>query len=150
VSESLSITPDNVALVVSAALSAIKESATSADLKKAKTEHTGEHSALSALNATLRDVPSDQKAAAGKMMGEAKASVLRALQGREQELVAHEEGEKLQAEALDMTALGAGRPLGARHPLSVLMEDMADVFVSMGWEVAEGPELEHEWLTLTP
>jgi len=145
VSESLSITPANVALVVDAALSAITAAQTSAELKKVKTEHMGERSTLSALNATLRDVPADQKAAAGKLMGESKQRVQSALEQRELELFAQEETQKLAAESLDMTAVGAGRPLGARHPLSVLMEDMADVFVSMGWEIAEGPELEHEW-----
>jgi phenylalanyl-tRNA synthetase alpha chain len=145
VSESLSITPANVALVVDAALSAITAAQTSAELKKVKTEHMGERSRISALNATLRDVPPDQKAAAGKLMGESKQRVQSALDERERELVAQEENQKLAAQYLDMTTVGAGRPLGARHPLSVLMEDMADVFVSMGWEVAEGPELEHEW-----
>lgn len=36
-------------------------------------------------------------------------------------------------------------PQGARHPLETLMEDISDFFVSMGWEIAEGPEVEHEW-----
>ncbi len=56
-----------------------------------------------------------------------------------------EEAERLKSEALDVTAIAPGRHPGGRHPLTVLMEDMADVFVSMGWEIGEGPELEHEW-----
>jgi phenylalanyl-tRNA synthetase alpha chain len=78
-------------------------------------------------------------------MGEAKSEVQAAYQRAEALLEAAEEAASLQEEALDMTAIGARRHQGARHPLSVLMEDMADVFVSMGWEIAEGPELEHEW-----
>ena len=39
-------------------------------------------------------------------------------------------------------------PRGARHPLTTMQEQIADVFVAMGWEVAEGPEVEHEWLQL--
>jgi len=93
----------------------------------------------------LRDVPNDQKAQAGKLMGEAKARVAAAFQEAEIVLEGQEENARLEEEALDLTAVGTTRPLGARHPLSVLMEDMADVFVSMGWEIAEGPELEHEW-----
>jgi phenylalanyl-tRNA synthetase alpha chain len=90
-------------------------------------------------------VPADRKAEAGKLMGEAKGAVQAAYQKAEALLDAEEEAASLQEEALDMTAVGARRHQGARHPLSVLMEDMADVFVSMGWEIAEGPELEHEW-----
>jgi phenylalanyl-tRNA synthetase alpha chain len=145
VSESLAITPENVRRVVDAALAAIEAATTSDELKKVRTQHVGERSELAALNATLRDVPSDEKAAAGKLMGESKQQVLAALATREEHVLLAEESEKLAAEALDLTALGPKRPRGARHPLSVLMEDMADVFVNMGWEIAEGPELEHEW-----
>jgi phenylalanyl-tRNA synthetase alpha chain len=78
-------------------------------------------------------------------MGESKTRVAAALAAAEVEVAAREERDALQQEALDMTGLGGRALVGARHPLSVLMEDMADVFVAMGWEVAEGPELEHEW-----
>ena len=144
-SEPLVITPESVAHAVDAALGACAAANTLDELKKAKTEHLGERSKLSALNATLRDVPNDQKAQAGKLMGEAKARVAAAFQEAEVSLEEQEENARLEQEALDLTAVGPTRPLGARHPLSVLMEDMADVFVSMGWEIAEGPELEHEW-----
>jgi phenylalanyl-tRNA synthetase alpha chain len=145
VSPSLEITPESVGNAVAAALDACATASSTAELKKAKTAHLGEKSALSQLNATLRDTPAENKAHAGKLMGEAKAHVQAAYLAAEQKLEAAEEAASLDNEALDMTALGAHRPLGARHPLSVLMEDMADVFVSMGWEIAEGPELEHEW-----
>lgn len=144
-SDSLSITPAAVSAVVDRALTAIAKAASSAELKQVRTEHIGEKSELAKLNATLRDVPADQKASAGKLMGEAKATVMEAWSAREQALVDAEEATTLAAESLDVSALSTGRPEGARHPLSVLMETMADVFVSMGWEVAEGPELEHEW-----
>jgi phenylalanyl-tRNA synthetase alpha chain len=145
VSPSLEITPDSVAAAVSAALEACAAAQSLAELKQAKTAHMGEKSGLSLLNATLRDTPAENKAAAGKLMGEAKATVAAAYQAAEEALEASEESSRLAEEALDMSALGARRPLGSRHPLTVLMEDMADVFVSMGWEIAEGPELEHEW-----
>jgi phenylalanyl-tRNA synthetase alpha chain len=145
VSESLAITPENVRRVVDAALAAIEAAGSSDELKAVKTQHVGERSELAALNATLRDVPGDHKAAAGKLMGESKQQVLSAVAAREELLLRAEETQKLAHEALDMTAVGPRRPVGSRHPLSVLMEDMADVFVNMGWEIAEGPELEHEW-----
>lgn len=139
------INEKSVGALVDAALAAINKATNSDELKAVRTEHVGERSGLSQLNATLRDVPADQKAAAGKLMGEAKARVAEAWQAKEAEILAHEESARLAAEALDMSSVSASRPLGARHPLSVLMEQMADVFVHMGWEIAEGPELEHEW-----
>ena len=144
-SSSHEISAESVASAVAAAVDAFARATTLDALKKEKTTHLGERSELSLLNATLRDVSADRKAEAGKLMGEAKAAVQTAYQKAEALLDAEEEAASLHAEALDMTAVGARRHQGARHPLSVLMEDMADVFVSMGWEIAEGPELEHEW-----
>ena len=131
-SESLSINPDNAHKAVQDALGAITGATTLAELKEVRSAHVGEKSPLSRMNATLKDLPGDQKAAAGKLMGESKAQVQQAFDARETELQAAEETQRLQDEALDLTSLGSRRPTGARHPLSVLMEDMADVFVAMG------------------
>ena len=48
-------------------------------------------------------------------------------------------------ESVDVTLPTARRAAGARHPLETLMEEVADFFVAMGWDIAEGPEIEHEW-----
>jgi phenylalanyl-tRNA synthetase alpha chain len=145
VSAKTTITPDNVHSAIDEALAAFAAADTVEALQAAKTAHVGEKSRIALMNATLRDLPGDQKAAAGKLMGEAKAAVGVALAAREAQLLAERERAVLAEEALDLTGVGVRRPSGSRHPLSVLMEDMADVFVAMGWEVAEGPELEHEW-----
>jgi phenylalanyl-tRNA synthetase alpha chain len=60
-------------------------------------------------------------------------------------LDAAEEAARLAAEAVDVTAVATRWRPGARHPLSLLMEQISDIFIGMGWEVAEGPELENEW-----
>lgn len=130
---------------VDAALTALAAASDTAALKAAKSAHAGEASPLAALNALLRDVPADQKAALGKLVGQARARVGQAVAAREAELVAAEEAQALAAEAIDVTAIAPLRLTGARHPLTTLMEQMSDIFIAMGWEVAEGPELENEW-----
>jgi phenylalanyl-tRNA synthetase alpha chain len=139
------ITPQAVVKAVADALGAIEQATDSASLKAARTAHTGESSPLAKLNAGMRDVPPDQKAAAGKLIGEARAQVNAALAKAEEGILAAEETTRLAAEAVDVTAVPSRRRQGARHPLSLLMEQMGDIFVAMGWEVAEGPELEHAW-----
>jgi len=134
-----------VAAAVEAALAAIAAASDTAALKAAKAAHAGEASPLAALNATLRDVPADQKAALGALVGRARAQVGQALAAREGELAEAEETARLAAEAIDVTAIPPRALAGARHPLSTLMEQMSDIFIAMGWEVAEGPELENEW-----
>ena len=139
------ITEAAVESAVDAALAALATAPDTTALKAAKTAHAGDASPLAALNALLRDVPADQRAALGKLVGQARARVGQAVAAREAELAAAEERQKLAAEAIDVTAIAPLRLTGARHPLTTLMEQMSDIFIAMGWEVAEGPELENEW-----
>ncbi len=139
------ITEENVATAVDAALSAIAEVVDTTGLKAVRAEHIGEASVLARLNSTLGSLPNDQKAAAGKLMGQSRGRVTKALEQREAELAVAEEHDRLAAEAVDVTALASRWTPGARHPLNLLQELIGDVFVGMGWEIAEGPELENEW-----
>ena len=139
------ITEPAVESAVADALSAIADAQDLAALKLVKSAHLGETSALARLNAAMREVAPDQKAAAGKLVGQARGRVNQAFAAREAELFAAEDSRRLAEEAVDVTALPSTRTTGARHPLSLLQEFIGDVFVGMGWEIAEGPELENEW-----
>ncbi|WP_231556432.1 phenylalanine--tRNA ligase subunit alpha [Cryobacterium sp. MLB-32] len=130
---------------VEAALAAISVAETSAALKAVRSEHVGESSPLAKLNGLMRTVPGDQKAAAGKLLGQARGRVTQALTARETEIGEAEAIAQLAAETVDVTAAASTWKPGARHPISLLTERASDVFVAMGWEVAEGPELESEW-----
>lgn len=140
-----SINQKQVETVVKEAISAISGAITPADLKEVRTKFVGEASPIAAINATLRDVPTDEKAEAGKIVGAARAEINQAFALKEQELSLAEEKVRLAAESVDVTAVASRRTVGARHPLNLLMEEMSNIFVGMGWEVAEGPELENEW-----
>ncbi|WP_341952193.1 phenylalanine--tRNA ligase subunit alpha [Salinibacterium sp. TMP30] len=144
-SEPTPITEPAVTAAVEAALAAIDSAATMADLRAVRAAHLGEASPLAALNAEMKNVPPADRAASGKLIGGARGRVNGAFGAREAELAVAEEEAKLAAEAVDVTAVATRFVKGARHPLSLLMEHMSDLFVGMGWEVAEGPELENEW-----
>ncbi len=140
-----SISPKAVADAVAAALAAIAGASTGDELKRVRAEFVGDGSSISVLNSQLRDVPPAEKADAGKLVGSARAEINQAYAARETEILAAEEHERLLAESVDVTAVASRRRVGARHPLNLLMEEMSNIFVGMGWEVAEGPELENEW-----
>ena len=139
------ITEEAVSAAVSAALAEIGAARDAAALRAARSAHAGEASPIALMNAAIKELPGDRRAAAGRLVGQARARVAAALQEQEAVVLVAEERARLESEALDVTALPDRAREGARHPLSMLMERMADVFVGMGWEVAEGPELEHEW-----
>lgn len=130
---------------VAAALSAIEAAQTTAELQAAKGKHNGQGSELAALNASLRDIAPEDRKAAGQLIGGGRQQVGAAIAARQAELEAAEQAAQLEAERVDVTALPRLQRPGGRHPLTMLMDEMGDVFVGMGWEIAEGPELEHEW-----
>lgn len=130
---------------VTAALAAIAAATTTAELQAAKAAHNGQGSTLAALNGSLREFAPEDRKAAGQVIGAGRGQVGAAITARQGELAAAEEAAQLDAERVDVTALPSLRAHGGRHPLSMLIDEMSDVFVGMGWEVAEGPELEHEW-----
>lgn len=139
------ITEATVTAAVTDALAAIAAAADSAALKAVRTAHVGESSTLAQLNALMKIVPGDQKAAAGKLVGQAKGEVNQAFAAREEAIVREEQTAQLAAEEVDVTAAASRWSAGGRHPLMLLQESICDAFVGMGWEIAEGPELEGEW-----
>jgi len=145
VSDVPEITPEAVEAAVADALSAVAAAADTAALKQARAAHQGEGSPLATLNAQMRHVAKEKKAEAGKLVGSARGRVNQAFSAREEELKAIEDAAKLEAERLDITAIASRTRSGARHPVALMQEAIADLFVGMGWEIAEGPELEHEW-----
>jgi phenylalanyl-tRNA synthetase alpha chain len=127
------------------ALAAIAAAADLDALHAVKVEHTGDRSPLALANRESGALPPAARAEAGKRIGAARGAVKAALETRTAELTAERDARVLVEESVDVTLPWDRRPRGARHPLTTLQERIADVFVAMGWEVAEGPELETEW-----
>ncbi|WP_457949405.1 phenylalanine--tRNA ligase subunit alpha [Pseudarthrobacter sp. alpha12b] len=130
---------------VDQAITAIAGAATLDELKAVRLVHSGEKSPLSLANREIGRLPKDQKALAGKLMGASRGRVNKALADRATVLEAENDARILVEETVDVTAAPRRRRAGARHPLSTLQDRVADIFVGMGWEIAEGPEVESEW-----
>lgn len=125
---------------------AVAEEATDLDqLKRVRLAFTGDKSAFTLANKQMRSLSKEHKAEVGKLMGHARGRLNKVLEGRTAELEAEREARILVEEAVDVTATSGRRHAGARHPINVLQESLTDIFVGMGWEVADGPELESEW-----
>ncbi len=139
------ITSATVDAITANALATIIDAADLSALRAVKASVVGEQSEIAKLNATLKNLPHEQKAAAGALIGEARAKLNDAFGERESQLHALEEQNQLAQEFVDVTAAVSPARVGARHPLSLLQEQISDIFIGMGWEIAEGPELESEW-----
>jgi phenylalanyl-tRNA synthetase alpha chain len=109
-------------------------------LKAARLAHAGDRSPLALANREIGALPPAAKADAGKRVGQARAAVKTALEEREVVLTQERDARVLESEAVDITLPVGRAAVGGRHPLTTLMERMADVFISMGYDIAEGPE----------
>ena len=134
-----------VSALVTDALARIGEASSLAQLKTVRTQVMGDQAPLIQANRTIGSLDPADRAQAGKTLGGARKQLATALSERESVLRDEEEARALETEAVDVTVPTGRQSLGARHPLETLMEEVADLFVSMGWDIAEGPEIEHEW-----
>jgi len=134
-----------VETATAAALDAIAAAGTLDELKAARLAHAGDRSPLSAARAEIGALPPAAKADAGRRVGAAIAQVRDALSARQEQLERIRDEQVLVTERVDVTLPYDRAPQGARHPVSMLADRLADVFVAMGYEVAEGPEVEAEW-----
>ena len=115
------------------------------ELKAARLAHDGDRSPLALANREIGALPPAAKKAAGQRVGQARAQVRAAIDVRQLQLEAERDARVLVEEGVDVTLPWDRQMAGARHPLTTIMEYISDVFVAMGYEVAEGPEAEAEW-----
>jgi len=132
--------------MVAGALAAFAAAGSSAELKAVRLAHTGDKAPLALANRAIGSIPGPERKEAGQRLGVARGQVAAALAAREAEIGAAELERQLITERVDVTLPVELAPEGARHPITALMDLMGDVFTAMGWEIAEGPEAEGEWL----
>jgi phenylalanyl-tRNA synthetase alpha chain len=137
--------PAAVDAAVGEALDAIGRAANLAELKEVRLAHAADRSALAGANRAIKALAPQDRAAAGKLVGQARGRVNKAIAVRQGELEAARAEEVLVTERVDVTLPTSRQTQGARHPLELLQERIADVFIAMGWDIAEGPEVEAEW-----
>jgi phenylalanyl-tRNA synthetase alpha chain len=143
--EVAALQPETLQADVSAALDAFAAAGDLDTLKAARIAHLGDRSPLALANREIGALPPAARAAAGKRVGAARGGVQRAHDARLAELEAERDARVLVEEAVDVTLPTDRSRIGARHPLTSVMEMISDVFLTMGWEVADGPEAESSW-----
>lgn len=136
--------PQELDAAAAAATTAFAAAADLDALAAAKTAHLGDRSPIALARRALGSLPKEQRSAAGKLVNEVRGRVNADLESRTATLQAERDAAVLVSESVDVTLPSRRRPAGARHPITVISEQVADVFVGMGWEIAEGPEVESE------
>jgi phenylalanyl-tRNA synthetase alpha chain len=140
------LSADSLDAAVDAARTAFAEAADLAQLAAARPAHLGDRAPVLLARRELGALPPAARADAGKRVNAARQAVTEAYEERLAVLEAERDERVLAEERVDVTLPWDRVPRGARHPITTLTDRIADIFVGMGYEVAEGPELEAEWL----
>ena len=116
-----------------------------AQLEKIRVNYLGKKGILTEQMRSIGKLPPEERPKVGQVLNELKQTIEQALEERKRVLEAIEEERKLQKFWIDVTLPGAIRKVGHPHPISKVLEEIETIFVSMGFKVVEGPEIEDSW-----
>jgi phenylalanyl-tRNA synthetase alpha chain len=143
--EAVALSPEALDAAVREAEKAFAEAGDLEALAKARPTHLGDRAPLLLARREIGGLPPQARSAAGKRLNEALSTAQAAYEARLAVLTAVRDEQVLAAERVDVTLPWDRCPVGARHLLTSLTDRISDVFVAMGYDVAEGPEVEAEW-----
>lgn len=140
---------NDLTTVVDNARAAFALAKTPADLENTKAQYLGKAGHITEMMKGMAALPVDQKKPRGAAINQAKQAIETALNAHRQALANAELQKQLQSEALDVTLPGRQHGTGGLHPVSLTLERIETIFGSMGFEVAQGPEIESDWFNFT-
>lgn len=135
--------------IINSADAAFAQAQTPAALEDAKAQFLGKSGQITALMKGMAALSVEEKKAQGAAINQAKKTIEASLNARRAQLADAELQQQLQAEALDVTLPGRSRDVGALHPVTLAWERIEQIFTSMGFDVADGPEIENDWFNFT-
>lgn len=124
---------------------AVKNCTSLEELKTVRINHAGDKSPIALANRAIAKLPAAQKAQAGALIGETREYINELLNQQLTLLTAARNVQIIESERVDVTLAVNQAKSGSIHPLTAVMNRIADIFVAMGYEVADGPEAEAEW-----
>ena len=136
---------EELARLREAALAEIAACRAEAELEAVRIRYLGRKGSLTQVVRGLATVPPDERPALGALVNQAKEAVEAAVAAAGERLAAERLARSLAHERIDVTLPGRRRPRGHAHPLRLIEDEIVDLFVGMGFRVAEGPEIEDDY-----
>ncbi|MCU0308685.1 MAG: phenylalanine--tRNA ligase subunit alpha [Thermoleophilia bacterium] len=141
--------PPDLSALREEALAAVAAARDLAALEEARVRHLGRRSPLAELLGSIGTLPPEQRGPVGKEGNAARRAVEQALTTRREALEAEEMGARLAAERVDVTLPGDPWPSGSLHPLTQVRREVEEIFLGMGYRIADGPEVETTYHNFT-
>ena len=127
-----------------AALALIENAVSTAELNDVRVKYLGKSGEISLVMRDMANVPKEERPAMGKLVNELRSVVENALNEKTAILAIKEEEQKFKEEEIDVTLSATGKRSGNLHPLTLIRRELIDIFLSMGFSVDEGPEIESD------
>jgi phenylalanyl-tRNA synthetase alpha chain len=137
------------ATIIAEAETALAAVASIVDLEQVKARFLGKSGVLTEQLKQLGKLSADERPAAGAAINVAKQAVEALVSAKRESILMAEQAQKLASDTVDVTLPGRGRGMGSIHPVSKTLARIEQLFKSIGFEVAEGPEIETDWHNFT-
>lgn len=128
-----------------AAVEAIESAKSTAKIDEVRVKYLGKKGELTTILKSMANLSKEEKPVVGKLVNDAKKAIEQKLEQVLSEIKEKEKNEKLKNEVIDVTLPGRKNIIGNRHPLELTIERIKDIFISMGFSVEDGPEVELDY-----
>ena len=128
-----------------AAVEAIESAKSTAKIDEVRVKYLGKKGELTTILKSMANLSKEEKPVVGKLVNDAKKAIEQKLEEVLSEIKEKEKNEKLKNEVIDVTLPGRKNIIGNRHPLELTIERIKDIFISMGFSVEDGPEVELDY-----
>lgn len=127
------------------AIHALSEAKLQQDIESLRVKFLGKKGELTSILKQMGKLSAEERPLIGQMANDVRSFIESNIEKRVSELKAEETRRRLQEETLDVTLPGTRRPLGSKHPLSIVLDEVKEIFVGMGFDIVDGPEVEYDY-----
>lgn len=127
------------------AVEALKNAKQAKDIDDLKVRFLGKKGELTAILKEMKNLSAEERPVVGQMANEIRQKIENSIDEAKKHLLEKEQEIKLAAEAIDVTMPGCKHTVGHSHPMSKVIDEICDIFIGMGYEIAEGPEIEKDY-----
>lgn len=114
-------------------------------LENLRIKYLGKKGELTSILKQMGGLSADERPVIGQLANEIRTAIENDLENRAKEIKAEEQKRRLESEKIDVTMPGKRHELGSKHPLSIVLDEIKEIFVGMGFDIVDGPEVEYDY-----
>lgn len=136
---------DKLKAITDSALAQVQDSNKLDELNNIRVKYLGKKGELTSILKSMKEVPKEDRPAIGQMVNEARTSIEKGIQEKTKEIEKQNRQAQMEEETIDVTLPGKKPKTGHRHPNTIALQEVEEIFIGMGYEIIEGPEIEYDY-----